>query len=156
MLPARVVFEWNEMKGGGHERSRKTRTVRTTAEDLRSRGAACGQAIRLFQFLDLVVLHCPADCLRRVSRRHVQSGGGDDADSCHHDAHTSIDDGSVNSLSDSHFGSSPFPGGSTLESVQSIVLGDSFSPAIIGSAPLLGTVGSPSNDAVGGIAPIEA
>src|SRR5882757_3613186 len=76
MLPARVVFEWNEMKGGGHERSRKTRTVRTTAEDLRSRGAACGQAIRLFQFLDLVVLHCPADCLRRVSRRHVQIRGG--------------------------------------------------------------------------------
>src|ERR1700681_78629 len=84
-------------------------------------------------------------------------GGGDDADSRHHDAHTSIDDSSVNSLSaDSHLGSSPFPGGSTLESVQSIVLGDSFSPAIIGSAPLLGTVGSPSNDVVGTIAPVEA
>src|SRR5712672_2254187 len=76
MLPARVVFEWNGMKGGGHERSRKTRTVRTKAEDLRSRGAACGQEIRLFQFLDLAVLHCPANRLRRVSRRHVQTCGG--------------------------------------------------------------------------------
>src|SRR3981189_1518669 len=73
---ARVVLSGTAMKGGGHERSRKTRTVRTRAEDLRSRGAACGQAIRLFQFLDLVVLHCPADCLRRVSRRHVQIRGG--------------------------------------------------------------------------------
>src|SRR5205085_10435891 len=72
----RVVYEWNEMKGGGHERNRKTRTVRTTAEDLRSWGAACGQANRLFQFLDLVVLHCPPDCLRRVSRSHAQIGGG--------------------------------------------------------------------------------
>src|SRR5438874_2078249 len=83
-------------------------------------------------------------------------GGGDDAGSSH-GAHTSIDDGSVNSLSaDSHFGSSPFPGGSTLESVQSIVLGGSFSPAINGSAPPLGTVGGLSNDVVGGIAPVEA
>src|SRR5205085_1135712 len=79
-------------------------------------------------------------------------GGGDDADSRHHGAHTSIDDSSV----DSHFGSSPFPGGSTLESVQSIVLGGSFSPAINGSAPPLGTVGGLSNDVVGGIAPVEA
>src|SRR3981189_2821262 len=73
---ARVVLSGTAMKGGGHERSRKTRTRRTKAEDLRSRGAACGQEIRLFQFLDLVVLHCPADCLRRVSRRHVQIPGG--------------------------------------------------------------------------------
>ncbi|HXL63149.1 MAG TPA: hypothetical protein VN959_21190 [Mycobacterium sp.] len=84
-------------------------------------------------------------------------GGGDDADSRHHGAHTSIDGSSVNSLSaDSHFGSSLFPGGSTLESVQSIVLGGSFSPAITGSAPPLGTVGGPSNDVMGGIAPVEA
>src|SRR5882724_5365962 len=84
-------------------------------------------------------------------------GGGDDADSRHHGAHTSIDESSVNSLSaDSHFGSSPFPGGSTLETVQPIVLGGSFSPAIIGSAPPLGTVGGLSNDVVGGIAPVEA
>src|SRR3977135_3482099 len=78
MLPGESCFsvEWNEMKGGGHERSRKTRTVRTRAEDLRSRGAAYGQANRLFQFLDLAVLHCPPDCLRRVSRRHVQIRGG--------------------------------------------------------------------------------
>src|SRR4030088_2608362 len=64
------------MKGGGHERGRKTRTDRTRAQDLRSRGPACGQANRLFQFLDLVVLHCPADYLRKVSRRHVQIRGG--------------------------------------------------------------------------------
>src|SRR3979411_65685 len=84
-------------------------------------------------------------------------GGGGGAESRHHDAHTSIDDSSVNSLSaDSHFGSSPFPGGSTLESVQSIVLGGSFSPAITGSAPPLGTVGGLSNDVVGAIASVEA
>src|ERR1700716_3216017 len=64
------------MKGGGHARSRKTRTVRTRAEDLRSRSAACGQASQLFQFFDLAVLHCPSDCLRRVSRRRVQIRGG--------------------------------------------------------------------------------
>src|SRR5437660_12603594 len=72
----RVVYDWNEMKGGGHERNRKTRTVRTRAEDLRSWGAACGQANRLFQFLDLAVLHCPADCQRRVSRCHLKIRGG--------------------------------------------------------------------------------
>jgi len=84
-------------------------------------------------------------------------GGGDDADSRDHDAHTSIDDSSVNPLSaDSHFGSSPFPGGSTLESVQPIVVGDSFGPAIIGSTPPLGTVGTPTNDVAGTIAPVEA
>src|SRR5712675_415592 len=84
-------------------------------------------------------------------------GGGDDADSRHHGAHTSIDDSSVNPLSaDSHFGSSPFPGGSTLESVQPIVVGDSIGPAIIGSAPPLGTVGTPTNDVAGTIAPVEA
>ena len=84
------------------------------------------------------------------------SGGGEDADSRHHDAHTSIDDSSVNLLSaDSHFGSSPFPSGSTLEAAQSIALGDPFSPAITGSAPLpdsastLGNVADP-------IAPVEA
>src|SRR3981189_249630 len=92
-----------------------------------------------------------------VAAASGEVGGGDVADSRHHDAHTSIDDSSVNSLSaDSHFGSSPFPGGSTLESVQSIVLGGSFSPAITGSAPPLGTVGGPSNDVVGAIASVEA
>jgi len=91
----------------------------------------------------------PAAKLSPAALGEGDGGGGDDADSRHHDADTSIDDSSVNSLSaDSHLGSSPFPGGSTLESVQSIVLGDSFSPAIIGSAHLLGTVGSPSNDGV--------
>ena len=72
-------------------------------------------------------------------------------------ASASADDSSVNSLSaDSHLGSSQLPGGSTLESVQSNVLGDSFSPSIIGSARLLGTVGSLSNDVVAAIAPVEA
>ncbi|MFL5237597.1 MAG: hypothetical protein ACJ8EL_08330, partial [Rhizomicrobium sp.] len=87
------------------------------------------------------------------------AGGGDgnDADSRHHDGHTSIDDTSVNSLpADSLLGSGQPPGGSTLESVQSNVLGDSFSPSIIGSAPLLGTVGSLSNDVAGATAPVEA
>src|SRR3977135_2801818 len=75
-------------------------------------------------------------------------GGGDDADSRDHDAHTSIDDSSVNPLSaDSHFGSSPFPGGSTLESVQPIV-----GPAIIGSTPPLGAVATPTKDGAGSIA----
>src|ERR1700730_10042373 len=84
-------------------------------------------------------------------------GGGDDADSRYHEAHISIDDSSVISLSaDSHLGSSQLPGGSTLESVQSNVLGDSFSPSIIGFAPPLGTVGSLNNDVAGAIASVEA
>src|ERR1700716_3349163 len=83
-------------------------------------------------------------------------GGGDDAGSRYHDAHTSIDDSYVNSLSaDFHLGSSQLPGGSTLESVQSNVLGDSFSPSMIGSAPLFGTVGTPGNDVAGAIAVVE-
>ena len=84
------------------------------------------------------------------------SGGGEDADSRHHDAHTSIDDSSVNLLSaDSHFGSSPFPSGSTLEAAQSIALGDPFSPAITGSAPLPDSA-STLGDVAGTIAPVEA
>ena len=84
-------------------------------------------------------------------------GGGDVAESRHHDAHTSIDDSSVNSLSaDSHLGSGQLPGVSTLESIQSNVLGDSFSPSMIGSTPLLGIVGSLTHDVAGTLAPVEA
>jgi hypothetical protein len=62
---------------------------------------------------------------------------------------------SVNSLSAaSHFGSGQLEGGSTVEALQSNGLADLFSPSG-GSAPLLGTVGSLSNDVVGGIAPVE-
>src|SRR6266403_1474620 len=140
---------------------------KTSAEDETAKGPAASSEAHAAQLDPTGLLAQPHDDAPKPSTARNEAvadasagrggGGGDDADSRHHDAHTSIDDSSVNSLSaDSHFGSSPFPGGSTLESVQSIVLGDSFSPAIIGSAPLLGTVGSPSNDAVGGIAPVEA
>jgi hypothetical protein len=85
-------------------------------------------------------------------------GGGDrhDADSRHQNAHSSTDDSSVNSLAaDSHLGSSQLPGGSTLESVESNVLGGSFSLSIIGSARMLETIGTLTNDVVGTIAPVE-
>ncbi|HEV7610242.1 MAG TPA: hypothetical protein VGO37_00015, partial [Steroidobacteraceae bacterium] len=83
--------------------------------------------------------------------------GGDDAESRHHNAHTSTEDSSVNSLlADSHLGSVQIQGGSTLKSVQSNVLGDSFSPSMIGSAHLPATVGSLSNDVGDTIAPVEA
>ena len=69
-------------------------------------------------------------------------GGDDDADSRAHDARISIDDSSVNELSaDSHVGSGRPPDGSMLETVQSNVFCDSFSPSILGSPRLLGGVG---------------
>ena len=88
----------------------------------------------------------------------------------HHDAHTSIDDSSVNSLSaHSHLGSTQMQGGSTLESVQSNVLGDSFSPSDHRhrlrrsrrrcsrcSTTVSDTVGTLTNDVAGVIAPVEA
>src|SRR4030088_2025319 len=87
----------------------------------------------------------------------ASAGGGDDAGPRHHGTHTSIDDSSVNSLSaDSHFGSSPFPSGSTLEAAQSIALGDPFSPAITGPAPLPDSASTFSNDVTDPIAPVEA
>ena len=46
--------------------------------------------------------------------------------------------------------------GQRSNSVQSNVLGDSFSPSIIGSAGLLGGVGNQSNDVAGTIAPVVA
>src|SRR5712671_1564867 len=77
-------------------------------------------------------------------------GGGDNADSRSHDAHISIDDSSANLLAvDFQPGSGQLPGNSTLESLQSNVFGDSFSPSIIGSAPLLRTGGTLPNDVVG-------
>ena len=82
-------------------------------------------------------------------------GGGDDAGSTQ--APTSIHGSSVNALSAvSHLGSSQLSGGSTLESVQSNVLGDSLSPSIIGPGHLLGNVGSLTHDVAGTIAPVEA
>ena len=73
------------------------------------------------------------------------------------DTRISMDDSSGNLLSaDSHVGSGQPPGGSTLESVQSNVLGDSFSPSIIGPAGLLESVGNQSNDVVCVIAPVVA
>src|SRR6267154_2258847 len=139
---------------------------KTSAEDETAKGPAASSEAHAAQLDPTGLLAQPHEDAPRPSTAHSEAvaaamggggGGGDDADSRHHDADTSIDDSSVNSLSaDSHLGSSPFPGGSTLESIQSIVLGDSFSPASIGSAHLLGTVGSPSNDVVGTIAPVEA
>ncbi len=86
------------------------------------------------------------------------SGGGTDAaESRHHNAHISIEDSSVNPLSvDSHLGSTQMQSGSTLETVQSNMLGGSFGPCMIQSANLPGTVGSLSNDIMGStIAPVE-
>ncbi|MDH2406881.1 hypothetical protein QCM77_44700, partial [Bradyrhizobium sp. SSUT18] len=90
-------------------------------------------------------------------------GGDDDADSnhhdasSHHDAHTLIHGSSVNALAAVPLlGSSQLPGGSTLDFVQFNVLGDSFSPPIIGSAGLPGTVGSLSHDVADALAPVEA
>ena len=80
-------------------------------------------------------------------------GGGDDADSRDHDAHTSIDDSSVNVQSaNARVGSSQPPDGTVLEPVQSDVFGASFSPSIIGSAPP--PEASASNDVAGTIAPV--
>src|SRR6267378_2600790 len=141
---------------------------KTSAEDETAKGPAASSEAHAVQLDPTGLLAQPHDDAPKPSTARNEAvadassgggggGGGDDADSRHHGAHTSIDDSSVNSLSaDSHFESSPFPGGSTLESVQSIVLGGSFSPAITGSAPPLGTVGGLSNDVVGGIAPVEA
>jgi hypothetical protein len=82
-------------------------------------------------------------------------GGGDDAGSTQ--APTSIHGSSVNALSAvSHLGSSQLSGGSTLESVQSSVPGESLSPSIIGPGHLLGNVGSLTHDVAGTIAPVEA
>jgi hypothetical protein len=95
-------------------------------------------------------------------------GGGNDAGSRHHNAHTSMEDSSVNPLSaDSHLGSTQIQGGSTRESVQSNMLGDSFSPWIIGTVapveaaaqPLLTTVtetaSTLTNDVGDTVAPVE-
>jgi hypothetical protein len=96
--------------------------------------------------------------------------GGNDADWPHH---PSSDDSSVYSLPvDSHLGSSPLPGGSALESVQSDGLGGSFTPSVVGSGaeaianaeaatpPVLATAGdtveTPTQDVAGTLAPAEA
>ena len=84
-------------------------------------------------------------------------GGGDDADSRDHDAHTSIDNSSVNEQSaNSRVGSNQQPDGTVLEPVQSDVFGASFNPSIIGSAPPPEAVSSPNHDVAGTIAPVVA
>lgn len=66
---------------------------------------------------------------------------------------TSSEDGSIYSLSaDSHHGSSQPPGELALDSVQSGVLGGSFSPSVFGSAPVFGDL---SHDFAAAIAPAE-
>src|SRR3954471_4615204 len=65
----------------------------------------------------------------------------DDADSGSREVHNTAGGSSVNALADSHLGGSQLPGGSTFETVQPGLLGDSFGPATIGSAPLPGSVG---------------
>jgi len=102
-------------------------------------------------------LRAPSDEAPNLSAAHGEvadaawGGGGDDSDSRHDEAHT------CNSLSeDCRFVCGHLPGGATLESLQSNGLADLLSPSIIGSAPLLGTVGSLSNNVIGPIVPIEA
>src|SRR3982074_713922 len=143
---------------------------KTSAEDEPAKGPAASSEAHAAQLVPPGLLAQPDEDAPKPSTARSEavaaaSGGGgggggggragsDDADSHHHDAHTSIIDSSVNSLSaDSHFGSGQLPGGST---VQSNVLGDSFSPSIIGSAPLVGTVGTLTHDVAGTTAPVEA
>ena len=141
---------------------------KTSAENETTKGPAASSQAHTAQ-LDPNELPAQADkeapkpSTARSEAAAAASGGGgggegsDDADSRHHDAHTSIDDSSLNSLSaDSHFGSGQLPGGSTLESLQSNGLADLFGPSIIGSAPLIGAIGNLSNNVVGAIAPVEA
>jgi hypothetical protein len=141
---------------------------KTSAEDETAKGPAASSEAHAAQLDPTGLLAQPHEDAPKPSTARSEAvaaamgggeggGGGDDAYSRYHDGYTSIDDSSVNSLSaDFHLGSSQLPGGSTLESVQSNVLGDSFSPSIIGSAHLFGTVGSLSNDVAGAIAPVEA
>jgi hypothetical protein len=147
---------------------------KSSAEDETAKGPAASSDAHA---AELDFLAQPHDDVRKPTAARDQAvadasaagRGGDGADFRHHDAHTSMDGSSVNSLSaDSHFGSSPFPGGSTLESIQS---GDSFSPALTNDVagtiapveavqPVLATVtdsvSTLSNDVAGAIAPVEA
>jgi len=138
---------------------------KTSAEDETAKGPAASSDAHVAQLDPTGLLAQPHEDAPKPSIARSEAvaaatgggGGGDDADSRYHDAHTSIDDSSVNSLSaDSHLGSGQLPGGSMLEPVQSNVLGDSFGPSNIGSAHVLGTVGSLSNDVAGATAPVEA
>src|SRR5438105_2772268 len=111
---------------------------KTSAEDETAKGPAASSEAHAAQLDATGLLAQPHEDAPKPSTARSEAvaaamggggggGGGDDADSRYHDAHTSIGDSSVNSLSaDSHLGSSQLPGGSTLESVQSNVLGDSF------------------------------
>src|ERR1700730_16409512 len=153
--------------GGGNDDPQVSDPSKANAENETTKGPAASSDAHAAQ-LDLNGLPAQSDeDAPKLSAAHSEAvvaasdesggGGGDVAESRHHDAHTSIDDSSVNSLlADSHFGSGQLQGGSTVEALHSNGLADLFNPSIGGSAPLLGTVGGPSNDVVGGIAPVEA
>lgn len=135
------------------------------AEDERPKGPAASSDTHVAQLDPTGVLAEPHEDAPRPSTARGETvatassgdGGGDDVDSCKHHAHISADVSCVNSLSaDSDLGSTQLPGESTLESVRSNVLCDSFSRSIVSSFPPLGMLGDLSNDVVVGIAPVEA
>ncbi|WP_338320099.1 hypothetical protein, partial [Bradyrhizobium ottawaense] len=86
-----------------------------------------------------------------------EGGGGEDAISFEHHAHTSADASRVSCVTwrsaDSDLGSTESSGGATLESIRPNVLYDSFSPSVVSSFPVLGDLG---NEVVVGITPVEA
>src|SRR5215218_6651214 len=61
----------------------------------------------------------------------------DDAESGSREVHNTTGGSSVNALADSHLGGSQLPGESSVEAVQPNVLGQSFGPETVSSAPLL-------------------
>src|SRR5712671_946144 len=137
---------------------------KTGAEDETNKTPAASSEARASQ-LDPGLSAQPHDDALKPSPAHSKTVAAEGSDVAEHNAQTSIDsidDSSVNSLSaDSYLGSVQIQGGSTAESVQSNVLGDSFSSSMIGSAHLLGTVGtlsnsSSNNDVDNTIAPVEA
>jgi hypothetical protein len=143
---------------------------KTSAEDETARGPVASSEAHSSQLDPTGTLAQPQEDTPGPSTAHSEAvaaaggggsggggggGGGDDAGSTQ--APTSIHGSSVNALSAvSHLGSSQLSGGSTLESVQSSVPGDSLSPSIIGPGHLLGNVGSLTHDVAGTIAPVEA
>src|SRR3984893_18196420 len=138
---------------------------KTSAEDETAKGPVASAEAHASQLDPTGTLAQPQEDTPGPSTAHSEAvaaaggvgsgGGGDDAGSTQ--APTSIHGSSVNALSAvSHLGSSQLSGGSTLESVQSNVLGDSLSPSIIGPGHLLGNVGSLTHDVAGTIAPVEA
>ncbi|WP_271498113.1 hypothetical protein, partial [Bradyrhizobium sp. CCBAU 11357] len=86
-----------------------------------------------------------------------EGGGGEDAVSFKHQAHTSADASHVNCVNwpsaDFNFVMTESSGGATLESIWPSVLYDSYSPSVVSSSPVLGDLG---NEVVVGITPVEA